>query len=160
MDMKTATSTKTRSSRRAKAKSAAGAGAEFAARFAQAWQRPSPEALVELLQPNVVLRQPHQPPIRGRDAALAEFRKLLEWLPRFHGEEFKSIADGDQVVIEWVMTVPLPGRAVRIPAVDRFTLRDGLAAERTVYFDQMKLVSAVLSRPSLWRGYVKYRWGV
>lgn len=162
MDTKTAISTRTRSSPRAETparSNGSGLDNSFAERFASVWARPTPEALAGLLQPDVVLYQPHRPPIRGRAAALAEFRKLLDWMPLFHGEDFQASGGEDVVFIEWVMTVPLPRRAVRIPAVDRFLLRDGLAQERTVYFDQMRLLTDVITRPGLWPGFIKYRWG-
>lgn len=41
----------------------------FIAAFTAAWATPSPERLVALLAEDVVLRQPHLPPIRGRAAA-------------------------------------------------------------------------------------------
>jgi SnoaL-like protein len=53
----------------------------FVEAFESAWSRPTPERLIALLDPDVVLLQPHLPPIRGRDAALKEFRRLLTWLP-------------------------------------------------------------------------------
>jgi hypothetical protein len=133
--------------------------APFGDRFAAAWAQPTPEGLVALLQADVVLIQPHQPPIRGRDAALREFRRLLGWLPAFHGEVTRWSQSGDTVFIEWKMRLPLGRRTITIPAVDRFLLRGGLAAERVVYFDPMRLVAAVAAHPSLWAGYLKYRFG-
>ncbi|WP_165797479.1 nuclear transport factor 2 family protein [Solimonas fluminis] len=132
----------------------------FAEQFAQAWARPTPAGLVALLQPDARLLQPHQPPIQGREAALEEFRRLLAWLPALHGEVTRWSQSGDTVFIEWRMRLPLGRRTITIPAVDRFLLRDGLGAERVVYFDPMRLVAAVLSHPPLWPGYLKYRFAI
>lgn len=131
----------------------------FAEQFAEAWARPTPDGLVALLQPDVVLIQPHLPPIRGRDAALREFRRLLAWLPSFHGEITRWSESGNYVFIEWKMLLPLGHKTLSIPAVDRFLVRDGLGAERVVYFDQLRLMRAVAGNPRLWRGYLKYRFG-
>lgn len=131
----------------------------FAEQFATAWGRPTPEGLMALLHPEVVLYQPHQPPIRGREAGLREFRRLLAWLPTFHGEVTRWSESGGYVFIEWKMLLPLGGKTISIPAVDRFLVRDGLGMERVVYFDQLRLIAAVAGNPRLWAGYLKYRFG-
>ncbi len=131
----------------------------FIAAFTAAWAAPTPERLVALLADDIVLRQPHLPAIRGRAAALAEFRRLFRWLPGLHGEVLRGCRSGDVVFIEWRMRAPLGGALVDIPAVDRFQLRDGLAVERVVYFDQLRLIRAVLRHPGTWPGYVRYRFG-
>jgi len=132
----------------------------FAEQFAQAWARPTPAGLVALLQTDVRLLQPHRPPIHGREAALVEFHRLLAWLPALHGEVTRWSQSGDTVFIEWRMRLPLGRRTIMIPAVDRFLLRDGLGAERVVYFDTVRLVAAVASHPRLWGGYLRYRFEI
>jgi hypothetical protein len=130
----------------------------FAEQFAAAWAAPTAERLVALLADDVVLRQPHLPPLRGRAAALIEFRRLLRWLPGLHGAVHRARGADGVLFIEWTMRAPL-GAGVGIDAVDRFLLRDGLAVERTVYFDQIPLIAGVLRHPSAWPGYVRYRLG-
>jgi hypothetical protein len=129
----------------------------FADAFAAAWNAPSPERLVALLHADVVLQQPHKPPIRGRAAALAEFQHLFAWLPGLRGEVDRNSGADGVVFIEWRMLLPLGRRGVVIPAVDRFLVRDGLALERTVYFDQLPFIAAVLTHPRAWPGFVRYR---
>jgi hypothetical protein len=131
----------------------------FADAFAQGWSRPTPEGLVALLHPEVVLLQPHLAPIRGKEAALAEFRRLFAWLPGLHGVVERSAEAAGFVFIEWQMKLPVGSKLVSIPAVDRFRLQDGLAIERIVYFDQVALIKTVLFHPSLWLGYLRYRFG-
>ncbi len=135
------------------------AEAAFAEQFAASWAAPTVERLAALLTDDVVLYQPHLPPLRGKAAARAEFGRLFRWLPGLHGEVHRARGDGGVVYIEWTMRFPLAGRVVHIPAVDRFYLRDGLGAERTVYFDQIPLIAAVLRHPSVWPGYARYRFG-
>ncbi|HSW13646.1 MAG TPA: nuclear transport factor 2 family protein [Solimonas sp.] len=131
----------------------------FAERFAEAWARPTPQGLVALLHPEVVLYQPHLPPIRGRDAALHEFQRLLAWLPQLHGTVERWSESAGDVFIEWEMRLPLGKDLVRIRAVDRFRVADGLGMERAVYFDQVQLIRAVATHPRLWWGYLRYRYG-
>lgn len=132
---------------------------EFARCFAEAWAAPVPERLVELLHPDVVLYQPHLPPIRGRAAALGEFRRLFRWLPGTHGRVDRACGSDGVLFIEWLMMFPIGKKGVCIPAVDRFFLQGGLGIERTVFFDQTPLLAAVLARPQLWPGFVRYRLG-
>ncbi|MES0873385.1 nuclear transport factor 2 family protein [Sinimarinibacterium thermocellulolyticum] len=127
----------------------------FAERFADAWARPTPARLVALLHDDIVLRQPHLPAIRGRAAASSAMSKLLRCLPELHGEVDRASGDANAVFIEWRMK-PLRDTTTAIHAVDRFILRDGLAAERTVYFDQLAMRRSVLRHPRLWSGFVRY----
>lgn len=131
----------------------------FIAAFADAWTRPTPERLVALLAEDVVLYQPHLPPIRGRAAARAEFRRLFRWLPGLHGEVLRGCGSGELAFIEWRMRTPLGRSVLDIPAVDRFRLRDGLGIERVVYFDQMRMILGVLRHPGAWPGFLRYRFG-
>lgn len=131
---------------------------EFAQRFADAWAHPTPDGLVALLHDDVVLRQPHLPPIRGKAAAHREMRRLLHWLPELHGIVDRASGDDQVLYIEWRMKRSRSSHDT-IPAVDRFFLRDGLGAERVVYFDQLRLIRQVLAHPGLWPGYVRYRYG-
>ncbi len=128
----------------------------FATRFAEAWANPSAEKLISMLHPEVVLRQPHRPPIHGKQLALEEFRRLFTWLPHLHGEVDRAVEQGECVFIEWRMLVPVGASTLAIPAVDRFRVVDGLVVERVVYFDQLALAATVLTHPSLWFGYLRY----
>ncbi|WP_169577644.1 nuclear transport factor 2 family protein [Sinimarinibacterium sp. CAU 1509] len=131
----------------------------FAKAFAEAWAAPTPERLTALLHPAVVLYQPHRRPIRSATAALTEFRRLLAWLPKLHGEVDAACGEDGRLFIEWRMKLPLGKSEVVIHAVDRFRLEAGLGIERAVYFDQMVLIRAVLKHPRLWWGFLKYRFG-
>jgi hypothetical protein len=123
------------------------------------WSEPTAERLVALLHEDVVLYQPHLPPIRGRDAACREFRKLFRWLPGLHGEVERYSGSGGVVFIEWELKVPVGRRRLSLPAVDRFRLDGELGIERTVYFDQLRLIAIVALHPRLWPGYWRYRFG-
>ncbi len=131
----------------------------FSEKFAEAWANPSPDRLTALLHPDVVLRQPHLPPIRGRDAAHREFRKLFTWLPNLFGTVDRYAENGDLAFIEWRLQIPVGNKYVEIPAVDRFFIEEGLGKERVVYLDQMQMNAAILKNPKFWRGFVKYRFG-
>jgi hypothetical protein len=130
---------------------------EFAQRFAGAWARPTPEGLVSLLHVDIVLLQPHLPPIRGKAAALNEMRRLLRAAPEIHGEIERARGNDGVVFIEWRMKLTREHKGIH--AVDRFLLQDGLALEREVFFDQFALMAALGKRPRLWPGFLRYRFG-
>lgn len=136
-----------------------GEDTRFARAFEQAWARPSPEGLVKLLHPEVTLRQPTAPTIHGRDAALAEFRRLLRWLPGTHGVIERSVSSRDAVFIEWFLVLPIGRRGLRVHAVDTFVLKDGLGYRREVYFDQLPVYLRVLLNPWVIPGFLRYRFG-
>ncbi len=136
----------------------AGPELEFAGRFARAWAAPTAERLTALLHDDVVLYQPHRPPIRGKAAARAEFAHLLRCVPGFHGKTQRSWGADGVAFIEWRMILQWGHKG--IPALDRFVVREGLGVERVVYFDQLALLAAVLTHPRLWAGFLRYRFGV
>jgi hypothetical protein len=132
---------------------------DFVERFATTWKQPTLEALADLLDDYIVLKQPHLPTICGKVAAMAEFRRLLRWLPDFHGIVEHASYARNVVMIEWQMFFPIGTQPLAICAVDRLTLQNGLATERAVYFDTRPLRQAVMQHPSVWRGYLRYRYG-
>jgi hypothetical protein len=113
---------------------------EFAQRFAEIWQHPSPEQLVALLHSEVVLYQPQMPPIHGRQAALEEFQRLFRWLPDTYGEVERFCGANGVLFIEWQMKLPIGKNGLSLKAVDRFILQEGLGIERAVYFNQLPLM--------------------
>lgn len=131
----------------------------FTSRFEQAWKNPTADGLAALLAEDVVLIQPHLQPIRGRAAARAEFARLFAWIPGTHSIVRSACESGDRVFIEHELRFPVGNGVVRLPSVDRIILRDGLITARVVYFDQLRLMLGVLKHPSLWPGYLKYRFG-
>jgi ketosteroid isomerase-like protein len=129
----------------------------FVRRFADAWADPDPDRLAALLASDVRLVQPLAPDTVGVDAARAGFARLLALLPDLRAEVHGSAAGEDHLFIDFTLSATFGGRRVTWPAVDRFRLRDGLAAERVSYFDPWPLVWVVLTRPRGWRTLVRAR---
>lgn len=124
--------------------------ADFAARFAEFWKRPSAERLPQLLCDDVVLRQPLSAPMRGLSAAQREFSKIFAWLPDLRGEVDRWSGSDPVLFVEFRLRARLSGRPLEWPAVDRFTLRGDKAIERISYFDGLALTRQVLARPGSW----------
>jgi ketosteroid isomerase-like protein len=125
--------------------------------FTAAWAQPELERFMALLHPNVRLLQPVTKPIVGRDAARAEFRKLLAWLPHLRGTVDHAASDGDVALIAWRLAFGLGGRPYELRIVDRLVVADGLIREREAYYDSLALMIALLGRPAAWPGYWRYR---
>lgn len=124
---------------------------EFVDRFESAWAKSDADALAELLADDVVLIQPLVPDTVGRTAAHDQFSRLLRFIPDLHVTVHRWAAQDDVLFIEFTLSGTFGGRDVSWPAVDRFLLRDGLAAERISYFDSMPLALTIMKRPKGWR---------
>lgn len=126
-------------------------------RFAAAWANPRVERFVELLHPDVVLLQPVTRPIRGREAARAEFARLLHWLPDLRGTVDQTAVRDALALIAWRLVFTLGRRPYELRIVDRIVVADGLIREREAYYDSLALMIALLGRLSAWPGYWRYR---
>ena len=130
--------------------------ARFVEEFARGWAGPDAGALLDLLHPDVQLRQPMFAPTTGREMAAALlFGPLFRFLPDLRLAVVRWSTADDTVFIEWTASATLGGRPLRWSGVDRFTLADGRAIERVAYFDAVPLLVAVLRRPSTWLSFVR-----
>lgn len=123
--------------------------AQFVEAFAEAWAKPTPDRLAGLLHPAVRLVTPLSPVVEGRDAARAEFARLLGLLPDLHAEVHRWGAHGDVVFIEFTLHARAGGRPFQWDVVDRFLLERGLARERVSYFDSLPLTKVFVRNPGL-----------
>ena len=125
--------------------------------FTHAWANPDLDRFMALLHPDVLLLQPVTKPIHGRDAARAEFSKLLGWLRDLRGTVDHTAVTGNVALIAWRLAFTLGGRPFELRIVDRLVIADGLIREREAYYDSLGLMIALLGRPSGWLGYWRYR---
>jgi len=128
--------------------------ADFVRRFDEAWSQSSADALVEVLADDVVLRQPLMPDIVGKAAARAAFERLFRYFPGLTVSVHGWAARDDVVFIDFTLHGDAGGRPISWPAIDRFVVRDGLAAERVSYFDGAGLIGEIVKRPRAWRGFL------
>jgi ketosteroid isomerase-like protein len=131
--------------------------ARFVDGFADAWGGSDIDALLALLADDVVLAQPMLPTTVGKAAAREAFSRLFTAFPGLRATVHDWAAQGDVVFIEFTISCDFGGRELAWRAVDRFVLRDGLAAERISYFDPMPLFIGILTRPRGWRKLARAR---
>jgi ketosteroid isomerase-like protein len=129
--------------------------------FAEGWRSPAgPDAFADHFEvwvtEDVRMVQPQVPTAVGRQAFREEFaRPIFAIIPDLHATVDGWAARGNQVLIEFTLEGTLGGRTLRWSAVDRVTLRDGLAAERVSYFDPLPILLAVASRPRAWPSFIR-----
>jgi hypothetical protein len=127
-------------------------------RFREAWAAPQVERFVSLLHPDVRLRQPVTPTVVGRDAARAEFARLLRWLPDLRGTvDSWAIGEDGTILIAWRLAFTLGRGPFELRMVDRIVADGRTIREREAYFDSLRFLLKTLARPSAWWGYLRYR---
>jgi ketosteroid isomerase-like protein len=141
---------------------AANADAEaWVAEFIDGWRAPRDadsfcDHFDPILADDVRMVQPQLPTAVGRRAFREDFaRPVFGLIPDLHADVHRWAARGDMILIEFTLSGTLAGRPVSWDAVDRVTLRDGLAIERRSYFDPLTLLGAVATRPRAWPAFAR-----
>jgi ketosteroid isomerase-like protein len=132
--------------------------AEFVERFVDLWSAPSAERLTAAMAPDVVLKAPASPTIRGREQASALWTALFRALPDLRGEVHRWTPTEDGVVIELTLSATVARRRFGWPLVDWIRLTDdGLIRERVSYFDPLPLALEMLKTPRKWPAFARMR---
>jgi ketosteroid isomerase-like protein len=131
---------------------------DFVRRFAEFWRAPAPERLETLLAPDARLSAPMIPTTSGLEAGRRAFADLFGLIPDMTAEVHRWGATSDGVLIEFTVRGTAGGDPISWESVDRFILNeDGLATERSTYFDSMPLVLTLMRRPRAWPGFTRSR---
>lgn len=130
--------------------------AAFVERFQVFWSDPHTVPLSSLLAPDVALVQPLTGSKFGLPAAEAWRRRLLSALPSLRARVEGWSATQDLLFIAIRLRAREPGYALEWPAVDRFRLRAGFAAERVTYFDSLQLLQQVARQPRTWLRFMRW----
>jgi ketosteroid isomerase-like protein len=127
------------------------AAAAFVEGFAKSWAAPTVESHSALWHDDIVLIQPLMPKAVGRKECEEGFARLFHLIPDLHATVHRWSGDGDIVFIEFTLAGTFGARPIAWDAVDRITLREGLAVERVSYFDSVPLGIEMALRPRGWR---------
>lgn len=132
--------------------------ADFVRRFEEFWRAPDPERLDTVLAERVRLSAPMVPTTHTLSEGKRSFADLFELIPDMRAEVHRWGATEDGVLIEFTAAGTAGGGPVSWQVVDRFTLgEDGLATERSTYFDSLPLVLTLARRPRVWPGFLRSR---
>jgi hypothetical protein len=116
---------------------------KFAERWLPAWTGNQPERLAAFYSDDVFYSDPSVPQdLRGRDALLAYFRKLLARNPQWVWTHRGSLPLADGFLNEWHASMPVGAERVDVDGVCTVQLRDGLIYRNTVWFDRSELLAA------------------
>ena len=118
----------------------------FAAKWLPAWTGNQPELLASFYTLDVVYSDPAIPEgVRGREALLAYFCKLLARNPKWVWVHRGSIPLEDGFLNLWHASIPVGERTVESEGVCTVQLRDGLIYANHVFFDRSELLEALSS---------------
>jgi hypothetical protein len=117
------------------------AARRFAERWLPAWTGNRPELLVSFYDEDVFYCDPAIPHgVRGRDALLAYFTKLLARNPAWVWTHRGSIPLEHGFLNLWHASIPADGRRLELDGVCTVQLRDGRIYSNQVFFDRSALL--------------------
>ena len=120
------------------------AARDFCERWLPAWTGNLPAKLTAFYSDDVFYCDPAIPDgVRGRDALLAYFTKLLERNPAWVWTHRGSIPMPDGFLNEWHASIPVGATTVEVDGVCTVQLRGGLIYSNMVYFDRSRLLMAI-----------------
>ena len=138
------------------------AARDFVARWLPAWSGNRPELLVSFYTEDAQYSDPAIPAgVRGREALLAYFRRLLSRNPEWVWTQLRSIPLLDGFLNFWHASIPLgtgrvapgPGAVgsagrgvVEVDGVCSVQLRDGRIYANHVFFDRSELLAAMATK--------------
>ena len=115
----------------------------FAERWLPAWTGNDPERLVAFYTDDVFYSDPAMPAgVRGRDALLVYFRKLLARNPAWVWTHRDSIPMRDGFVNLWHASIPAGTGVVEVDGLCTVQLRDDRIYANRVFFDRAALLQA------------------
>lgn len=116
----------------------------FAERWLPAWTGNDPERLVAFYTDDTFYLDPAVPGgVRGRDALLAYFRRLLARNPAWVWTHRGSMPLADGFANLWHASIPVGPSTVEVDGLCTVQLRDGRIYRNEVYFDRAPLVAAM-----------------
>jgi hypothetical protein len=116
----------------------------FAERWLPAWSGNRPELLVSFYADDAFYADPAIPAgVRGRDALLAYFRRLLAKHPSWVWTQRAAIPLEGGFLNLWHATIPAGGRVLEVDGVCSVELREGKIARNEVFFDRSELLEAL-----------------
>ena len=125
----------------------AAAASAFAEKWLPAWSGNRPELLASFYAEDTYYADPAVPAgVRGRDALLAYFGRLLARNPRWVWTQRGSLPLAGGFLNLWHAAIPAGDRVVEVDGVCTVELRDGLIRSNQVFFDRSELLGALRAK--------------
>lgn len=116
----------------------------FANRWLPAWTGNRPQLLASFYSSDAVYSDPAVPNgVRGSEAVLDYFTKLLRRNPEWVWAHAGSIPMQDGFLNRWHASIPVGRRSVEVDGVCTVQLRDGKIYANHVFFDRSDLLTAL-----------------
>ena len=116
----------------------------FAAAWLPAWSGNRPHDLIAFYSDDAYYSDPGVPAgLRGRDALLEYFIRLLAHNPNWRWAHRGSVPIRDGFLNEWHASMPVGARSIEVDGVCTVQLRGGLIYRNQVYFDRAPLLQAI-----------------
>ena len=123
----------------------AGEARAFAEKWLPAWSGIRPELLVSFYTRDAFYSDPTIPAgVRGHDALLAYFSRLLARNPKWVWVQRGSIPMRDGFLNRWHASIPAGERTLETEGVCTVQLRDGFIYANQVFFDRSELLGALV----------------
>ena len=114
---------------------------DFLNRWLRAWTGNDPAGLMEFYAEDAFYSDPAlRAGIRGRDAILNYFSKLLAANPAWEWNLLEVLAFSGGCAVKWQATIPASGAAVIEEGLDIVEIREGKITRNEVYFDRTGLL--------------------
>jgi MOSC domain-containing protein YiiM len=116
----------------------------FAERWLPAWSGNRPDLLASFYTEDAFYADPAIPAgVRGREALLAYFRRLLAHNPHWIWTQRDAIPLEGGFLNLWHASIPVGERVLEVDGVCTVELRDGRVARNEVFFDRSELLGAL-----------------
>ena len=116
----------------------------FAETWLPAWSGNRPEHLASFYTDDVCYADPAVPSgVRGRDALLSYFTKLLSHNPNWVWTHRGSIPIPDGFLNKWHASMPVGSGTIEVDGVCTAQIRDGRIYSNEVFFDRRELLRAI-----------------
>jgi hypothetical protein len=121
---------------------------DFAGKWLPAWSGNDPELLASFYAGDAFYLDPGIPAgVRGKDALLAYFKKLLASNPAWEWRQVEGIPMQDGFLNKWLARIPVGERTLEIVGVCFVQLDDaGKIRRNEVYFDRSQLLAAIAAQ--------------
>jgi ketosteroid isomerase-like protein len=108
-------------------------------KFADRWNRPTPEGLRDLMHPDTRNLVPPMTQPADQDGVVVHFAEVLKRLPDLRLDILRWALTGDTVMIEWRANATVAGKHLSWTGVDVMRVRGDRAYEAQVYWDTRKM---------------------